>query len=198
MRPACPSPHQLTRTRLERWRFAVLLTLSMLLPAQTPPARIPELHSNTLTGGQIDLPASLQGKVGVLVVGFSRDSRAQATAWGKRLYDDFSHSPDVLYFELPVLEDVPRLLRGFVLRAIAREVSPAAQAHFLPISSNQAQWKSVAHFADPDAAYVLVVDPSGNVQWQTSGDATEERHTALHHAVTSLLAHQAATARPTP
>lgn len=178
--------------------MAFLLGMSSVLAAQNRPARIPELHSTTLSGEPIDLPASLHGKVGVFVVGFSRDSRVQATAWGKSLYEDFSHSPDVLYLELPVLEDVPRLLRGFVLRAIAREVSPAGQAHFLPITNNQAQWKSVARFADPDAAYVLVVDASGNVQWQTAGGATEERHTALSRAITSLLARQAAGTRGAP
>lgn len=199
MSPACQSPDLPTRTRRNARRCALLLiALCGLVCAQTPHARIPELQSTTLTGEHISLPESLQGKVGILVVGFSRDSREQATAWGKRLHGDYSSSPTVLYFELPVIEDVPRPLRGFVLRAIARDVSPAGQAHFLPISSNQTQWKSVAKFAAPNAAYVLVVDSLGGVQWQTSGDPTEEQYGSLRRTVSMLLTRQAAASHPTP
>ena len=156
--------------------------------AQALPDRIPDLHSTTLSGQTVDLPAALEGKVGILVVGFSRDSRAQATVWGTRLAAEFGQSSSVLYFELPVVEDVPRLLRGAVLHAISREVAPAARAHFLPISSNEAQWKAVAHFNEPDAAYVLVVDGSGNIRWQTSSDPTDGSYASLRQAVRNALA----------
>lgn len=158
------------------------------------PARIPIFHGETLTGQATDLPAAIEGKVGILILGFSRESRAPAAAWGKRLAADFDHSPNILYFELPVLEDVPRPLRGLVLRAIAHDLPAPAQAHFLPITSNQAEWKSAAHFADPNSAYVLVVDSSGTIPWQTSGDPTDERYTSLRQAVIRAFARPA----PTP
>ncbi len=195
MRPAYHPQSPLSGTPLRRF-VALLLFLTCATagaPAQSPPNRIPNLQSTTLIGQPINLPAAFGGKVGILIIGFSRESRTPAAEWGKRLATDFEHSPDVLYFELPVLEDVPRLLRGVVLRAIARELSPRAQSHFLPITTNEAQWKSAAHFSQPDAAYVLVVDSSGNILWQTSGDPTGERYSSLRHAVSSALLHPSST-----
>lgn len=193
MHPACHPKHPPSGTPLRCVLCALLLALACTsnLPAQTPPNRIPSLHGETLTGHPIDLPAALDGKVGILIIGFSRESRAPAAAWGKRLAADFDRSPNILYFELPVLEDVPRLLRGVVLRAIARELSAPAQTHFLPITTNAAEWKSAAHFVKPNSAYVLVVDSAGNIHWQTSGDLTDERYTSLRHAVSTSLAHPA-------
>ena len=189
MPPACQPPPPPSGTPLRRVFRGTLLALACgsATLAQTPPNRIPDLQSTTLAGQTVDLPSALQGKVGILVVGFSRESRVPAAAWGKRLATDFDHAPTTLYFELPVIEDVPRLLRGVVLRAIGREVAPAAQPHFLPIISQEAEWKSVAHFAEPNAAYVLVVDGAGSVRWQTSGDPTDERYDSLRQAVSSAL-----------
>jgi hypothetical protein len=48
-------------------------------------ARIPEVHGTSLSNEPVNLPEALQGKVGVLVLGFSRDSREADSAWGKRL-----------------------------------------------------------------------------------------------------------------
>lgn len=185
MRPAYHPQSPLSGAPLRRFvSLLFLLTcVATSAPAQSPPNRIPNLQSTTLTGQPIDLPAAFGGKIGILIIGFSRESRTPAAEWGKRLAADFEHSPDILYFELPVLEDVPRLLRGVVLHAIARDLSPRAQSHFLPITANEAAWKSAAHFAEPDAAYVLVVDGSGNIRWQTSGDPIDERYTSLRRAL---------------
>ena len=198
MRPACPLRRPPSGTLLGRLSCTTLLGLTCLSAAvaQASPDRIPDLHGTTLSGQTVDLPSALESKVGILVVGFSRESRARATVWGKRLAADFGQSSNVLYFELPVVEDVPRLLRGAVLHAIGRNVAPAAQAHFLPIASNQTQWKSVTHFNEPDAAYVLVVDGSGIVRWQTSSDPTDGSYASLRQAVSNALARPASAPSP--
>ena len=45
-------------------------------------ANIPRVHTAALNGEPVDLPASLQGRSAVLVVGFSQGSRGDVTAWG--------------------------------------------------------------------------------------------------------------------
>ncbi len=195
MRPVRHLHDRFSGTRLLRHLPVLLMALAGVPQgtAEVRSERIPALHGATLAGQTVDLPAALQGKVGIFVVGFSRESRVPAAAWGKHLAVDYGRSPNVLYFELPVLEEVPRLLRSMVVHAIARDVAPAAQPHFLPITSNEAQWKTVAHFAEPDAAYVFVVDSAGGICWRTSGDPTDERYGALREAVSRALAQQAPT-----
>ena len=174
------------------WRFAwpcilgsaTLLVLSAT--AQAPVNRIPDIHSTDLTGKRVDLPAMLGQRAAVLVVGFSRESRDEATAWGTRLARDFGSSPDVAYYELAMLEDVPKLLRGLVLRSISRSVSERGKPHLLPLTSEEARWKAVTHFGNANDAYVLIVDSKGAVRWQAAGEPTEERYQAMRHALLAV------------
>lgn len=146
-------------------------------PAVTP--AIPPVTGQTLTGTPVSLPADLHGRTGVLILGFSKDSRLQARAWGKRLAGDFYTSSQVQYFEMPMLAGVPRLLRGYVLRQIAAEVSDRGKPHFLPITNNEDRWRSLVHYAQPNTPYVVVVDSTGHPLWQTSGDATDAAYAQL-------------------
>ena len=130
----------------------------------------------------------LQGKAGVLILGFSRESRDQAAAWGKRLASDFGDSSQVVYYELPMLEDVPRLLRGVVLRAIVKDVSERGKPHFVPLTGNETQWKAITHFTEEKDAYVLVVDGSGAVRWQVEGEPTDEHYRTMQRAIAALTA----------
>ena len=165
-----------------------LATLLLLLPAVLPrtiaaqastDTRIPAVSANTLAGEPVRLPADLHGKCGILVLGFGKDARTEVRDWGKRLATDYFTSPTVLYYEMPVVAGVPRLLRGMVMKQIASEVSDRGKHHFVPITDNEARWRALAHVTDPNQAYLLVVDASGSVQYTASGPLTEAAYQAI-------------------
>jgi hypothetical protein len=158
----------------------------MVTGAQSTGARIPEVHATSFSNEAVNLPDGLKGKVGVLVLGFSRDSRDADSAWGKRLAADYRESSTVVYYEMPVLAAVPRMVRGFVVKSMKSSVPASEQTRFVVILENEAAWKAVTHFERPDNPYVLVVDSQGNVVWQTQGAATEATYAALKQHVEGL------------
>ena len=134
--------------------FCLTLALASLLAsrlearshaAEPPPPHIPIVHATTLSGDAVDLPQALNGKTGILILGFSQHSRDQVTPWGKRLAADYLAAPDILYFEMPILAAVPRLLRPMVLHSLKSSVPDRAQPHFLPVTENESQWRTIAH-----------------------------------------------------
>lgn len=147
------------------------------LVAQTAPAQIPPVHSTSLTGEKVDLPGGLKGKVGVLVLGFSHDSRDNVASWGKRLHDGYNSSTTVLYYEMPMLESVPGMLRGFVTKKIAESVPDAGKSRFLPIVDHEKDWKKLTGYKSGDDAYIVVVDSTGTVRWKLQGAASEANYT---------------------
>ncbi len=168
-----------------RFAAATLLLLQPVL-AQTPPSpqppdstQIPAIHADTLAGEHVSLPADLHGKSAILVLGFAKDARTQVSDWGKRLATDYFTSSTVLFYEMPVIAGVPRLLRGLVLRQIAAEVSDRGKHHFLPIPDNEPRWRALAHVTDPNQAYLLLVSSTGKVQWTTSGPLTPAAYQAV-------------------
>lgn len=181
-------------------RTLALLCLLVLLTVSIHPAHaatqaaaqdastIPTLSGTTFSGATVKLPADLKGHVGVLVIGFSQGSREAVTVWGKRLAADYYGSPTVLYYELPMLASVPKFLRGFVEGRIRSSVSDRGKVHFLPVTDDEAAWRTVAHYdtAQPDAPYVLLVDSEGRVRWRTNTPPIDATYAALQHQLSLL------------
>ena len=179
------------RTGISLCLYLALGTLTAnVLGAQTPGAgtRIPEVHATSFSNEAVKLPEDLKGKVGVLVLGFSKGSREADSAWGKRLAADYRESPTVMYYEMPVLAAVPRMIRGLIVKSMKSSVPASEQARFVVILENEAAWRTITHYGPPDDPYVLVVDSQGNVVWQTHGAATDAAYAALKQHVEAFRA----------
>ena len=147
---------------------------------------IPEVRGTSFTGQAVNLPTDLKGRVGILVVGFSQGSRDAVKDWGVRLSADYEGSAAVVFYEMPVLAGVPRLLRGYVTGKIKDSVSERGRPHFVPILQNEAGWRTVTGYSIGDDAYVLVVDGAGVVRWQTHERVTDQIYFKLKKAVEGL------------
>ncbi len=175
-------------------RAALRLTLRVLLAGwlvqvaagQTAAVRIPNFQGTTFAGQSVSLPGQLKGKIGVLVLGFSKRSGDVCKGWGQHLAENYRDSHDVMYFQMPVLESVPKLIRGMVVKSIKSGVPEAEQPHFLPVFSQEAEWRTIARYSNADDAYILVVDGEGRVRWQTSGKVTDAGFAALKQQVETV------------
>jgi hypothetical protein len=175
--------------------IGMALLTAVLAGGQTQSARIPTTHGTSFAGAQVTLPDDLRGRIGVLVLGFSKSSGDVCKGWGQRLAATYSGSSRVMYYQIPVLESVPKFVRGMVLKSMRSGVPEAEQWHFMPIFSGEAEWKKTTHFGNSDDAYVLVVDGSGTVRWQTSGRVTDAGFAVLKEQVDSSRS-QAGTTAP--
>jgi hypothetical protein len=126
--------------------------------------------------------------VGVLVLGFSKSSGDTSKGWGQRLAQSYVESSGVMYYQMPVLESVPKLIRSMVVKSIRSSVPVAEQIHFLPVFSDEVEWRKIARYTNADDAYVLVVDGNGRVRWQTSGKVTDAGFATLKEEVDTLRA----------
>jgi hypothetical protein len=178
------------------WRQVVLaVTLGAgLATAQPQSAQVPVTHGTTFAGTQVTLPDDLRGRLGVLVLGFSKSSGDVCKGWGQRLAASYSGSSGVMYFQMPVLESVPKFIRGMVVKSIKSGVPESEHPHFMPMFSDEVAWRKIARYANADDAYVLVVDGDGRVRWQTSGKASDAGFAALKEQVGALRAQAAGSA----
>src|SRR5215475_4502185 len=161
------------RSRAGRLSLGLALLVMGAAVAWSQSARIPPIHGTSLAGTSITLPDDLRGRLGVLVLGFSKSSGDVCKGWGKRLAESYRDSPEVTYYQMPVLESVPKLVRGMVVKSIKSGVPEAEQTHFLPVFSDEATWRKIAHVGNFDDAYILVIGGDGKVLWQTSGKVTD-------------------------
>jgi hypothetical protein len=160
---------------------ATLICLGTDVTAQL----LPQIEARTLSEKRVPFPDALRGHIAVVVIGFTHASRNPASAWGKRVAQQFADS-DVQYYQAAMLQDVPRLIRGMVTSGIRKGVPKAEYDRFLLLFEKEDEWKRVAQFSEPDAAYVLLVDREGNVNWTTHRNVDNDAIAELQSHIASL------------
>lgn len=146
----------------------------------------PRIEGETFAGQHIVIPDSTSGKVIVLVFGFSKNSKTQTGEWRKKLSADFASQNGFQFYELPVLEDVPRLFRGMVISGIKKGTPENDRDHFVPVMKGEAELKNAVHFKESDDAYIVVLDRSGKVVQEVHG-APDNLYSSFRQQVTQLL-----------
>lgn len=150
------------------YQILSIATLLVVMPSAFA-GTIPPANGTALDGHKISLPDDLPGRASILILGFSKDSQNTTTAWEIPIRNSLAGTPAIGYLDIPFLEDAPSLIRPVILRSIRKQVPDIVKPNFVPLTSGEAAWKQATAFtpAAPNAAYVLLVDKSGTIRWQT-------------------------------
>ena len=148
---------------------------------------MPRIEGESFAGQKIALPDAAHGKVAVLVFGFTKASKVPTSAWAQKINAEFGTHNGCEWYELPVLEDVPRLIRGMVISSIKKGVPESRRSHFVPIVQNESELKKLVNYKEPDDAYLVTVDPGGQIVSQTHGPFTDTAYAQFRTDLQSLL-----------
>jgi hypothetical protein len=161
-------------------RFALILSFAAAVAAAQEQTAL--LATRTLSDRAFEIPTDLPPGPAVLIVGFTKASRKQTSAWSRQLAD---RTPEPV-FQVAILESVPSPLRRVVVGSIKSDVPRTLHDRFLVVTQGTAAWKALCANSQEDAACVLVLGPHHEVAWQGGGDATEQSTGELRRQIASL------------
>jgi hypothetical protein len=169
--------------------FHLLSFVALLISAVAQDAaRMPTIEGESFAGQRVILPDAAARKVAVLVLGFTKASKSPTTAWANKLLADFGTRQEFVLYQLPVLEDVPRFVRGMVISGIKKGVPEDKRDHFVPILQEEAELKKFVHYTEADDAYVVVLGRSGETLALSHGNAPSDANYAqVRNTIESAL-----------
>ncbi len=88
---------------------------------------------------------------------------------------------------MPVLEDVPRLIRGMVVSGIRKGTAESKRNHMVPILQHEAELKTLVHYKESDDAYEILLNRSGQIVLRTHGAVNQENYSRVHSEIDALL-----------
>lgn len=169
--------------RARAWLAGLILAVATGLVAQD----FPKIKADNLNGQPVALPDAVSGRVAVLVLGFSKASKTPTSAWDKRIETGFAHTPDLAVYQLPVLEDVPGFIRGMVISSMKKGVPEAQRDRFIPVLHGESDLKKLVTYKEPDDAYLILLDRSGQIAYQMHGALSETGYTEFRRHIAALL-----------
>ena len=147
-------------------RCAVLV---LLVPAALFSESLPRIEGENLAGKTVVLPNAASGRMAILIAGFTHASQHQTKPWDERLRHEFPDPAKVTVYPVAVLAGVPRMVRGMAVHGIKSGTPKEERERFLLVYHNEAELKEAAGFAQPDDAYVILLDRTGSIRWRFHG-----------------------------
>ena len=166
----------------------VILMASSAISVLSPGEPMPVLKGEFLTGRSAVLPDAAAGRVALLALGFTYDSRFAVEAWIGRFRKNFGDTPRVMFYEIPMIGGMARLGKWFIDSGMRRGTPSKDQENVITVYGGTQPWKQRLGFQSPDAAYLILLDQRGIVRWLHKGTFDEETYKSLSAQVAALAA----------
>lgn len=165
------------------------MTLAAVLAAGDP---LPPLQGRDLTGARVELPAAAKGKVTLLILGFTYESRHQVEDWTRRFRQEFERTPRAGFYEIPMIGGAARLGKWFIDSGMKRGTPRADHPRVVTVYSGAGDWKKRLAYKERDAAYLILLDAAGRVRFLHRGKLEDSAWRKLSSATRQWLDHLAA------
>lgn len=160
--------------------------------------RFPVLEGQFLSGRDAELPGASSGSIALVAMGFTYKSRFPVEAWGSWYRATFGSSPDVTFFEVPMIGGLSTLGRWFIDRGMRRGTPTELHDEVITVYGGTGDWKERLSYSTDhkDDAYLIVVDREGIVRWLYHGAFDQPRGDELKALLASLADRRSAVAGP--
>ena len=165
----------------------MILMASAMVQVLFPGEPMPVLMGEFLTGRPAVLPDAASGRVALVALGFTYDSRFAVEAWVGRFRKDFGDKPQITFYEVPMIGGMARLGKWFIDSGMRRGTPKKDHENVITVYGGTDLWKQRLGFQSPDAAYLLLVDQRGVVRWRHSGEFDEKAYGDMTIEVAALL-----------
>jgi hypothetical protein len=168
--------------------LSMILMVSSVVPQLSVGQQMPPLKGEYLTSRTAQLPDAATGKVALVALGFTYQSRFPVEAWIGRFRKDFGEKSQVTFYEVPVIGGMARLGKWFIDSGMRKGTPLKDQEHVITVYGDADAWKQRVGYHTADAAYLLLLDKHGIVRWRQEGALTEDTYKELSAHATALLA----------
>ena len=160
--------------------ICLLLPLAALADDEDPAPlgagdKFPPLRGEFLTGRDAQLPDVAAGKVAVVMLGFTYDSRFAVEAWGEWFRETIGVGDDTTFYEVPMIGGMGRLGRWFIDSGMRRGTPKELHENVITVYGGTGDWKRRVGFGAKVAAYLVLLDREGSVRWMHAGDFDRQR-----------------------
>lgn len=130
----------------------------------------PHAEADSLTGKHTVFPDALRGRPAVVLVAVDRESADQLNLWATKITT--APGPPIQAVSVVAAEGAPPFVRGFIKRAVAKDVPPEARG-ITYLTFDATGWKSVMTPGKKQLPQVVVINAAGTIVYTVRTEATD-------------------------
>lgn len=146
--------------------------------------RFPTVSGFNLNRQELEFPRAFQGELNLLFVPFLQFQQTIVNTWISLADELESAFPELAYYELPTIHELPALSRTFINEGMRAGIPNAkARARTVTLYVDLARFMRALDISDRNEVHVLLVDRQGIILWRTTGSFDEAKGRALAGAI---------------
>ncbi len=160
--------------------FPTRLLLAAMLASILAADPLPRIETETLAGKPVELPEAAKGQPTLLIIGFTKGSRAATKAWNDRVEHDIAK---LSVYTIVVMEESMKPMRTMAVRSVKKATPASRRDRTLLVYHYEKELKIITDFGRPDDAYLLLLDANGEMKWKSHGPPGDDAIQALQAAL---------------
>ncbi len=151
--------------------------------------RFPAVSGTNLNRQELEFPRDFRGALNLLFVPFLQFQQAIVNTWIPLADQLESSFPELAYYELPTINELPALSRTFINEGMRAGIpNVKARERTVTLYIDLASFMQALGIPDKNEVHVLLVDRAGGtIVWRTTGGFDEAKGRALAGAIVSYL-----------
>ena len=146
----------------------------------------PTMETETIDDKKVTIPSSTKGKHTLIGLAYSKKAEQSLNTWYQPLYMQLLHKPenpglfatdpyDINLYFVPMFSGLNQAAAGTFKKKIKKEVDQKWQDRILVFKGKVKPYTSALGLKDKNSAYVYLLDETGKIVYETSGDYTESK-----------------------
>lgn len=162
-----------------------LLVRRSRLEVGSDSVKFPVVSGFNLNRQELEFPRDFRGALNLLFVPFRQFQQAIVNTWIPYADELESAWPELAYYELPTINELPALSRTFINEGMRAGIPNAkARERTVTLYIDLAQFMRALDIPSKNEVHVLLVDrQGGTILWRTTGRYDEAKGRALAGAI---------------
>ena len=166
-----------------------LLVRRSRLEVGSDSVKFPTVSGFNLNRQELEFPRDFRGALNLLFVPFLQFQQTIVNTWipfADKLESSF---PELAYYELPTINELPALSRTFINEGMRAGIPNArARERTITLYIDMARFMRALGIPSKNEVHVLLVDrQGGTIVWRTTGSFDEAKGRALAQAIETYL-----------
>ncbi len=158
------------------------------LEVGTDNAQFPTVSGSNLNRQEFEFPRDFRGDLNLLFVPFLQPQQVVVNTWIPLADELESVFPQLAYYELPTIDELPALSRTFINEGMRAGIPNArARERTVTLYISTAQFMRALDIPAKNEVHVLLVDRRGGILWRTTGSFDEAKGGELAKAIETYL-----------
>jgi putative protein-disulfide isomerase len=147
----------------------------------------PTIEVKTLNDEVMMIPTAIANKVMLIGVGFKDAAQPKLDSWSKALGAKYIDGKVVDYFETVLIAGKNKLFSGPIRKGMKKGVPKPMHTKVGVYFGDLKDYYDRFGVSDKDDAYIFLIDKTGKVLFESSGNADEKKLTVLYTTIETIM-----------